>query len=80
MDRREATQAQPDIEKLRDAQRKEPILALTLHCMDSQLKILEKIDEVREYIKGLTPKQFEGLHREVPGVVIRIVDLTPDAD
>jgi len=56
---------------------KQPVLALTLHCVDTQLAILEKLTEAHEYIRGLTEKEFEGIHR-TNGIVIKIVDLKPE--
>lgn len=53
----------------------EPILALTLYAMDSQVAIVEKLSEALEYIRSLTPLEFEGKHVDKNGSVIKIVNL-----
>lgn len=61
------------MEQARDTT-KDPILALTIFCMQDQVTMIEKLQEALEYIKSLTPNEFEGKH-EVKGSIIKIINL-----
>jgi len=53
---------------------KQPVLALTVYCMDSQINIVEKLKEAIEYISSLTPQEFEG-RKDINGMIVKIINL-----
>lgn len=57
--------------------KQEPVLAVTIYALETQAKVIEKLNEVLEYMKSLTEKEFEAKH-VTNGCIINVVNLAPD--